>query len=286
MNPQNNNLPANGNGEQGNAMPNFDGFGGPNISYENYREAPAPAQAAPTQAPINVVNANGVISGRKMVDYLWQRIAYCALAFAGVLLIGLIVTVVLVGSANTARVKAEAEQDSAVRNLNSLYAVLGVSSQSEAVETLTKESELIDGGDLVKIDNLLANKFGADYTVDFADSNLNFARVNNVFKVISVAIAQPSGAVRVILYGRIATGEWKLGGFDAKNTVDPCANSSDEEKEAIAGIFTCGEPMEEAESDAAAKSSDGGEENSETGDGASKTDDTNADNGDGEKAGE
>ncbi len=285
MNPQNNNLPGNGNGEQGNAMPNFDGFGGPNISYENYHEAPAPAPATPTQAPINVVNANGVISGRKMVDYLWQRIAYCALAFAGVLLIGLIVTVVLVGSANTARTKAETEKESVERNLRNLYAALGVSSQNEAIETLTKESELIDGGDLVKIDNLLINKFGAGYTVDFADSNLNFARVNNVFKVISVAIAQPSGTVRVILYGRIATGEWKLGGFDAKNTVDPCANSSDEEKEAIAGIFTCGEPIEEAEDDASAKSTDGGDNNA-NGSETSKTDDTNANNGDNEKTGE
>lgn len=248
MNPQDNNSPSNDGGEQ-NGTPNIDGFGGPNISYENYKETPAPAAPAPVQPAINVVNANGVISGRKMVDYLWQRIAYCALAFSVVLLIGLIITVVLVGDANTERVKMEAAKTTAEHNTQGLYDVLGVNSQEDAVKALTKESEMIDGGDLLKIDTLLTNKYGAGYVIDFADSNLNFVRMSNVFKVVSVGVAQPTGTIRVILYGRIASGEWKLGGFDSKNTVDPCANSSDEEKEAIAGIFTCGEPMEEEEDD-------------------------------------
>lgn len=255
MNPQDSNSPANGDGEQGNGSPNFDGFGGPNISYENYKEAPAQPAPAPVQPAINVVNANGVISGRKMVDYLWQRLAYCGLVFSLVLLIGLIVTVVLVGNANTDRTKMEVEKNSASNQVKGLYDILGVNTQEEAVEALTKEKELLNGGDLLKIDSLLRNKYGMDYAVDFADSNLSFVRINNVFKVVSVAIVRPTGTIRVILYGRIANGEWKLGGFDSMNTVDPCANSSDEEKEAIKGIFTCGEPIEEEEEDAKKTSS-------------------------------
>ena len=241
MNPQDNNSP-NGDGEQGNNSPNFDGFGGPNISYENYKEAPAQPTPAPTQPAINVVNANGVISGRKMVDYLWQRLAYCGLVFSLVLLI-----VVLVGNANTDRTKMEVEKNTASNQVKGIYDILGVNSQEEAIETLTKEKELLNGGDLLKIDTLLRNKYDNYYELDFADSNLSFVRINNVYKVVSLAVKRPTGTIRVILYGRIANGEWKLGGFDSTNSVDPCANSSDEEKEAIKGIFTCGEPVEEEE---------------------------------------
>ena len=243
MNPQNNN-PMNG-GQPGGQ--NFDGFGGPNISYENYADPqPQQQQQVPVQPAINVVNANGVISGRKMVDYLWQRIAYCALAFSVVLLIGLIVAVILVGSANGSTAVAESERDKAQHDVQGLYEILGVDSQEDAVKVLTDEEEYLNGGDLMKIDNLLNGKYPA-YGIDYASSNINFVRMGNVYKVVSVGIMTNTGTKRVVLYGRIANGEWKLGGFDSDNKVDPCANSSDEEKEAIAGIFTCGEPMEEEE---------------------------------------
>lgn len=245
MNPQNNSTQSGNSGQPG-AAPDFADLGGPNITYENYSTpAPQPAQQAPARPTINVVNANGVISGRKMVDYLWQRIAYCALAFAGVLLIGLIVTIVIAGNMNSQTARAEAERDSYMRNAQGLYDVLGVDSQEDAVKALSKEAEFLNGGDLEKIDSLLTVAYGANYVIDFASSNLNFARANSVFKVVSVGILQASGTKRVILYGRIANGEWKLGGFDSTNMTDPCANSSDEEKQAIEGIFTCGEPIEE-----------------------------------------
>ena len=243
MNPQNNN-PMNG-GQPGGQ--NFDGFGGPNISYENYADPqPQQQQQVPVQPAINVVNANGVISGRKMVDYLWQRIAYCALAFSVVLLIGLIVAVILVGSANGSTAVAESERDKAQHDVQGLYEILGEKKKKDAVKVLTDEEEYLNGGDLMKIDNLLNGKYPA-YGIDYASSNINFVRMGNVYKVVSVGIVTNTGTKRVVLYGRIANGEWKLGGFDSDNKVDPCANSSDEEKEAIAGIFTCGEPMEEEE---------------------------------------
>ena len=243
MNPQDNNS-----GEQGDNSPNFDGFGGPNISYENYKEeAPAQAAPAPVQPAINVVNANasGVISGRKMVDYIWQRIAFCGLAFSAVFLAGLIFAVILVGQANTERVKMETEKNSISHNIQGLYSILGVSSQEDAIKTLSTEKELLNGGDLVKIDNLLVSKYGVGYAIDFASSDLNLVKINNSFKVVSLGLSRPTGTIRIILYGRVANGEWKMGGFDSTNTVDPCANSSDEEKEAIAGIFQCGEPIDD-----------------------------------------
>ncbi len=237
MNPQNTNAPG---GTQ-----NFDGFGGPNISYESFSE-PAPQPQPTPQQQINVVNANGVISGRRMVDYMWQRLAYCGLVFSVIFLIGLIVAVIFVGMMNTDRATMEAEKTAMERNLNGLYQVIGASNQEEAIQTLDKESEYINGGDMAKIDKLLTGKYG-DYVVDFADSNINFVRINNMYKVVSVGIVRPNGTARALLYSLIADGNWKLGGFDSANTKDPCANSSNEEKVALQGIIVCPEVKEEEE---------------------------------------
>lgn len=241
MNPQNNN-------GAGGGSPNFDGFGGPNISYENYTETPAPAAPQPAPQQINVVNANGVISGNRMVDYIWKRLAYCGLVFSTVFLIGLIVAVVFAGIANSGRATFEAQKEATNRNLQGLYNVIGVDNQEDAILALDKESEYINGGDLAKIDKLLTNKYG-EYVVDYADSNINFIRINNMFKVVSMGIVRPNGTIRVILYTRIADGNWKLGGFDSSNATDPCADSSYEEKKALKGIVSCKEKEEEQKED-------------------------------------
>ena len=235
MNPQNTGVPG---GTQ-----NFDGFGGPNISYESFSE-PAPQPQPMPQQQINVVNANGVISGRRMVDYMWQRLAYCGLIFSMVFLIGLIVAVIFAGIANSDRARFEAEKIATERNLQGLYGVIGATDQESAINALNEESEYLNGGDIAKVDKLLKNKYG-DYVLDFADSNINFVRIRNMFKIISLGVAQPNGTVRVILYSRIADGNWKLGGFDSSNTKDPCANSSVEEKLAIKGIVVCPEAKDD-----------------------------------------
>jgi hypothetical protein len=232
MNPQNTSAPG--------GMQNFDGFGGPNITYESFN-APRPAPAPqPTPQSMNVMNANNMPTGQKMVDAIWKKLAYCALIFSIVFMIGLVVAVVLASIANAERAKLEAEKAALSRNLNGLYEVIGASDQENAIQALDKESEYINGGDILKVDKLLTAKYG-DYLLDYADSNINFVRINNMFKVISLGVVQPNGTIRVILYSRIADGDWKLGGFDSTNKKDPCTNSSSEEKMAIKGIVACGE---------------------------------------------
>ena len=267
MNPQN----KNGDSES----PQFDGFGGPNISYENYGELEPATQASAPVAPqtINVVNANGIVSGQKMVEYVWKQIAYWGIAVSIVLLIGLIVSVVLVGMANTDKAKVIAEREATERNLNGLYDVLAVSTQEEAIQALTKESEYINGGDIQKIDALLMNKYG-DYVLDYENSNINFVKINNAFKIVSVGVKQSKGTVRALLYARISTGEWKLGGFNSENTANPCADSTDEEKEAFANIISCEESKSGSTEQRNSKSeSDEDDENdSEDGDADEDTD--------------
>ena len=272
MNPQNNSVPG--------GTPNFDGFGGPNISYESFSEPQPQAPQPVPQQTINVVNANGVVSGRKMVDYMWKRLAYCGLVFSIVFLAGLIAAVAFVGLVSSDKAKLEAEKAASDRALGGIYDILGVGGQEEAVQALSKDAEYINGGDIQKIDKLLTDKYG-EYVLDYADSNINFVRINNMFKIVSLGVVRPNGTARAILYARIADGNWKLGGFDSTNVKDPCADSSDEEKIAIKGIVSCAEkdddeeekPKEEKPTEPVEKDpddGDDGEKKPEEGDGTEK----------------
>ena len=240
--------PQQNNNQQANANPqpqNFDGFGGPNIAYENYddnmvKQQAQAAQQDPGAVPMNVVdvvNANGVVSGRKVVDYLWQRVAVCMMVIAAGLLIGLVVSLVIVVTKNSEVASLNREKTSLNSELNSIYSKLGVSSLADAITQIDK-IEVMDGGDLSEVNDLLTGKFGASYKLDLADANINFVVRNGVYKIVSLGVYRESGTQRVVLYEKIADGKWKLGGFDATKA-DACTDSTEEEKAAIDGIIPC-----------------------------------------------
>ena len=59
------------------------GYGSTGIAYENYDDEAMKKANEPQDAsavPINVINAlnsNGIVSGRKVVDESWQKMAIC-----------------------------------------------------------------------------------------------------------------------------------------------------------------------------------------------------------------
>lgn len=247
MNPQQDNNQANMNGQQpqGQAEGNFDGFGGPNISYANYDDKAVQQQQQAQQqeaAPVpmnvvDVVNANGVVSGRKVVDYVWQRGAICLMVLAAGLLVGLALAVFLVvnKSSEVADLKRDKEQIQA--EVNSVYTKMGVNDLSGAITQLDAR-ETLNGGDLDEINRLLVEKYNADFKLDLADSNINFVIRNGVYKVVSLGIHRNSGTVRAVLYEKIADGKWVRTGFDASKP-DPCQDLTDADKAAIDGIIPC-----------------------------------------------
>ena len=251
MNPQQNDQQQ-GN-QQANINPqaqNFDGFGGPNIAYANYddnmvQQQAQAAQQDPGAVPMNVVdvvNANGVVSGRKVVDYLWQRVAICMIVIACGLLIGLVVSLMIVVTKNSEVASLNREKTGLNSELQSIYGKLGVGNLADAVTQIDK-TETMDGGDLSEVNDLLTGKFGASYKLDLADANINFVIRNGVYKIVSLGIYRESGTQRVVLYEKIADGKWKLGGFDATKA-DACMDSTEEEKVAIDGIIPCVEEKE------------------------------------------
>ena len=234
------NTPPTGEGEQ----PNIDGFGGPNIVYENYStEAMQENQQAQQQdasIPINVinaVNANGIVSGRKVVDYIWQRGAICLAVLALGLLIGLIVVIMMMMGKTTENVTLKKEKEAINSNLQGILTVLNVSSKEEAIQVIT-EPEILDGGDLEEVSKLLTDKYGADLQLDLADHNINFVRRNGFYRIVSLGVQQESGTQRVILYEKVADGKWKLSGFDSTKD-EPCEDTSEEDKVALKNIVVC-----------------------------------------------
>ncbi len=218
-------------------------FGGnPNIQYTQ----PEPAQPAPQQMPegavpmnvINAVNANGIVTGDKVVSYIWKRVGICAMIIAAACLIGVGISALIMNNVNQEKNKMELAKLEADNNLAAIYESLGAEEQSTAI-TRINDVETLNGGDISEINDLLTERFGSDYVLDIADQNVNFVRKSGAYKIVSLGIRRNSGSVRAIMYERIADGNWIMSSFDSTNLEDPCADSPKEEKIAISGLDVC-----------------------------------------------
>ena len=247
MNPQQGNNANGVNPQQGNNG-TMSGFG-PNISYENFSDeaikAASRAEASTSNGvPINVVNANGIVSGRKMVDEEWRKIAICAGILAAGCLIGVVIVLFLMHFKISDLNKV---QDELVKNKagsSAIYSALGATNRDEAL-ALINNQDMLTGADMAKINKILIDKYGANYVVDFADDTINQVRRGNLYTTVSLGVAQEEGTVRAIIYAKNANGEWKMAEFD-KMAEDSCADSSDEDKLVLKTIGLC-LPKDEAE---------------------------------------
>jgi hypothetical protein len=187
---------------------------------------------------VNAVNANGIVSGRKVVDFIWQRVAICAMVIGGGLLIAIIAMLFFINSLSVSDTKARTEREHAEKQLNEIYSTLGVEDQSGAIKTITRD-EYLDGSDLKQIKTLLNQKFGTVSTIDYNAEKVNIVKANKVYRVAGVQISNAAGKTKVYLYSKVADGVWKIANYNAADEVNPCQNSSDEEKEALQPIVKC-----------------------------------------------
>ncbi len=197
-------------------------------------------QQATGVASVNMADAvsvNNATSGRKTVDYIWQRGAVLLGVLVAGLLVCLIVALIIVVNNDKEIAKTKRELESAQNELNSIYSKVGVNDLTGVISRISS-TEILNGGDLDEINTLLMGKFNANYKLDLADSNINFIIRNGVYKVVSLGVHRESGTKRAVLYEKIADGKWKLGGFDASKK-DSCEDSTEEEKEAIKGVIPC-----------------------------------------------
>ena len=196
---------------------------------------------------VNAVNANGVVSGRKVVDFIWQRIAICAMIISVGCLAAVIVMVVIANLFNGNVIRLEAEKKAETEKLDVIYEALGVDSQSGAIVALGR-NEMLSGEDIVQIKKLISQKYGAVTTWDTTDSSINLVKTNGIYKVVSLKLTNAAGSMRAVVYARLADNSWKVAAYNFADDKNPCKDISDEEKAAISGILEC---PKETESEAA-----------------------------------
>ena len=188
---------------------------------------------------VNAVNANGIVSGRKVVDFIWQRIGVCAMIIAAGCMIAMIVMVIIANSINVEGVKAGLERDALKEKVEGMYKLLKVDDQADAIAALSKE-DAFDGEDLGQLMVLITSKYGADVEFDYSDNNKIFLRKNGMYKVISLVVKTKSGSERVFAFSPVSKTSWKIAAYNAALD-DPCEKSSADEKSALKNIVTCPE---------------------------------------------
>lgn len=240
MNPQQDNQTQ---GFDPNNPMNQMGYGSTNISYENYDEEaikkanqPQDVSAVPINV-INAVNANGIVSGRKVVDESWQKMAICAIVIAAGCLIGVVVSVIISNALNSKISDLNIENSSLNSSLSTIYGTLGVNDSGAAINQITS-TDTLSGADMSKINDLLIEKYGANYAVDFADTTINNVYQGAIYKIVSLGIAQDEGTDRAIMYAKIADGEWHMASFD-RLADEPCKDATDADKAALKMIGLC-----------------------------------------------
>lgn len=226
---------------QGNGMP----AGQPNNFFDSVNNA-SPEQLDVNTSTrgntqmnvVNAVNANGVVSGRKVVDYIWQRAAICAIVIACGMFIAVIVMVVIANMFNGNAIKQEEQKIALNDKLTEVYNALGVDNQADAMTTIASD-EILTGSDIQQIRAVVSQKYGAVTTIDPNDTSINFIKSNDMFRVASLKVTNAAGSKRALLYSRKADNVWKAAAFDSDNEKNPCKDSTDEEKKALAGVVSC-----------------------------------------------
>lgn len=187
---------------------------------------------------VNAVNANGVVSGRKVVDYIWKRVAICGLVIAGGMFIAVIVMVFIANAFNGNAIKQEEEKIAANDKLTEIYNALNVQSHEDALTTLAKD-EILTGSDIQQLRAVITQKYGAITTIDPNDTSVNFIKSNGMYRVASLKMTNAAGTSRALFYARKADNVWKAAAFDTADDKNPCKDSTDEEKKALFGVVSC-----------------------------------------------
>lgn len=186
---------------------------------------------------VNAVNANGVVSGRKVVDFIWQRMAICAMIIATGCLVAVLVLVIIANSYNGNNIKLTTEKEAIEAKLNEVYGSLGVSDHGSAIVKISRD-EIIGGDDIKQIQNLLVKEYGENVKIDFTDNSLNFVKKSGKYKVASVQVTRDSGKNRVLMFAKEGSA-WAISKYNSDDKENPCKEMSDEEKDALYDIAMC-----------------------------------------------
>ncbi len=193
---------------------------------------------------VNAVNANGVISGRKVVDYIWQQVAICAMIIAAGCFVAVIVMIVIANAYNSNVIRLSTEKDALTGKLTELYSSLNVEGQGDALTTIARE-ETLDGSDIKQLSEMITKKYGKSVALDDTKESFNFAKKSKIYKIASIQVTTGTDKSRFLAYAKVSDGIWKESAYNEKDEKNPCKDMTDEDKKVMADIVTCPEKEEE-----------------------------------------
>ena len=208
---------------------------GPNIKPVDFKDSVSSEKSDAGSAQINVVNANGIVSGVKLVNNMWRTLAVAFLIVIIVLAGGLVWLYLQNTNANDDYKKLSDNNATTSSNLNALYDKLGATTQEEA-SYAASFGNVLDGAAISSLKNALSENLG-EYTIDYSQTDFNaLQRVNN-FKIAKLAI----NGKKYVAYAK-NDNNWKIVEF-IESLHDRCEGYDEETRLVVDKVLTCKEEL-------------------------------------------
>ena len=182
---------------------------------------------------LNVINANGIISGQKVVNGTWRTFAVVMVILFLIALAGIGYLFFIYSAAEKDRSELSGKTGSYSAKLESLYDVLGVSNQVDALSAINGEDVVLSQADILGLKEALDGNYEIS-SIDFSHEGTFIKRVGS-YKVFSFY----SGNEHVIAYAN-KDGQWKLLSYSDTAT-RPCNSYLQLEKEIVDKAVGCSE---------------------------------------------
>ena len=181
----------------------------------------------------NVINANGIISGQKVVNGTWRTIAIimiilfiAALAVAGYLFYSF-------RNLEADNTKLSQESSSNSVKLEGIYGALGVTNQTDAISAINNEDVVLSNEEMNNLKATISGKYELS-TVDFLREGTFLKRVGSY-----IVFSFHSGEEHAVMYMRRG-GNWTLLTYSDTAT-HPCSGYTKLEQEIIGKALSCPE---------------------------------------------
>lgn len=206
---------------------------GPNIRPVDLKETTASGSTSSDSGQINVVNANGIVSGVKLVNGMWRTLSVAFLIVILALGAGLAFVFLKYDDANTKYNELVTTSNETKADLNALYSQLGVNNQEEAVFAASFGGAL-DGITLSTLKDALSSQIG-ELSIDYTQSDFNSVQRTGGYKVVKLVINNK----KYVAYAK-SDNVWTVVEF-VESLYDRCEGYSDESRLVVDKVLGCKE---------------------------------------------
>lgn len=205
----------------------------PNIKPIEYKDTIAAKQQSTSTGgeTLNVINANGIISGQKVVNGTWRTFAVVMVILFLIAAAGAGYLFYMYSSVEKDRSDLSEKSGSYSAKLESLYSVLGVSNQADALSAAKGEDVVLSQTEILGLKEALKGSYEIS-SIDFSHEGTFIKRVGS-YKVFSFY----SGTDHVVAYVA-KDGKWKMLSYSDTAT-RPCSDYTQLEQNVVDKALGC-----------------------------------------------